>query len=35
MPLQIIQKALGITMAFCGHTDICQVAERILLPDRC
>jgi L-lactate dehydrogenase (cytochrome) len=32
--LQIIQKELDITMAFCGHTDIRQVDERILLPDR-
>jgi L-lactate dehydrogenase (cytochrome) len=29
--LQIIQKELDITMAFCGHTDIRQVDERILL----
>lgn len=33
--LQIIPKELEITMAFCGHADICQVDERILLPDRC
>jgi L-lactate dehydrogenase (cytochrome) len=32
--LQIIQKELDLTMAFCGHTDIRQVDERILLPDR-
>ncbi|CAE6854192.1 Putative mycofactocin system heme/flavin oxidoreductase MftD [Paraburkholderia aspalathi] len=32
--LQIIQKELDITMAFCGHTDVRQVDERILLPDR-
>ena len=32
--LQMIQKELDITMAFCGHTDIRQVDERILLPDR-
>jgi L-lactate dehydrogenase (FMN-dependent) and related alpha-hydroxy acid dehydrogenases len=32
--LQIIHKELDITMAFCGHTDIRQVDERILLPDR-
>ncbi len=32
--LQIIQKELDITMAFCGHTDIRRVDERILLPDR-
>ncbi|CAB3798319.1 L-lactate dehydrogenase [Paraburkholderia ultramafica] len=32
--LQIIQKELDLTMAFCGHTDIRQVNERILLPER-
>ncbi|ABM32543.1 alpha-hydroxy acid oxidase [Paracidovorax citrulli] len=30
--LQIIQKELDITMAFCGHTDIHQVDRSILLP---
>jgi L-lactate dehydrogenase (cytochrome) len=30
--LEIIHKELDITMAFCGHTDIRQVDERILLP---
>jgi L-lactate dehydrogenase (cytochrome) len=32
--LEIIQKELDITMAFCGHTDIRQVNEGILLPER-
>jgi L-lactate dehydrogenase (cytochrome) len=30
--LQIIHKELDITMAFCGHTDIKTVDQRILLP---
>lgn len=30
--LQIIQKELDITMAFCGHTDINRVGKEILLP---
>ena len=30
--LQIIHKELDITMAFCGHTDIHNVDQRILLP---
>jgi len=30
--LEIIAKELEITMAFCGHTDIHKVDERILLP---
>ncbi|WP_353619060.1 alpha-hydroxy acid oxidase [Paracidovorax cattleyae] len=30
--LQIIQKELDITMAFCGHTDIHRVDRSILLP---
>ena len=30
--LEIIHKELDTTMAFCGHTDIRQVDERILLP---
>jgi len=30
--LQIIHKELDITMAFCGHTNIHQVDQRILLP---
>ncbi|CAM3745681.1 alpha-hydroxy acid oxidase [Paracidovorax anthurii] len=30
--LQIIQKELDITMAFCGHTDIRRVDRSILLP---
>ncbi len=30
--LQIIHKELDITMAFCGHTDIQNVGEGILLP---
>ncbi|MDR2325656.1 MAG: alpha-hydroxy-acid oxidizing protein [Acidovorax sp.] len=30
--LQIIQKELDITMAFCGHTQIDQVGKEILLP---
>ena len=30
--LEIIAKELDITMAFCGHTDIHRVDERILLP---
>ena len=30
--LQIIARELDITMAFCGHTDIHRVDERILLP---
>ena len=30
--LEIIHKELDTTMAFCGHTDIGQVDERILLP---
>ena len=30
--LQIIAKELDVTMAFCGHTDINKVDERILLP---
>ena len=30
--LEIIAKELDITMAFCGHTDIHKVDERILLP---
>ncbi|NDZ12755.1 L-lactate dehydrogenase [Variovorax sp. WS11] len=30
--LQLIQKELDITMAFCGHTDIRDVDKRILLP---
>lgn len=30
--LQIIQKELDITMAFCGHTDINRVGQEILLP---
>ena len=30
--LQIIQKELDITMAFCGHTNIQNVDQRILLP---
>jgi L-lactate dehydrogenase (cytochrome) len=32
--LEIIHKELDTTMAFCGHTDIRPVDERILLPDR-
>ena len=31
--LEIIQKELDVTMAFCGHTDIRHVDKRILLPD--
>ena len=30
--LQIIQRELDLTMAFCGHTDIRTVDKRILLP---
>ena len=30
--LQIIHKELDVTMAFCGHTDIHNVDQRILLP---
>jgi len=30
--LQIIHKELDITMAFCGHTDIQNVDQRILIP---
>ena len=30
--LQIIAKELDITMAFCGHTDIRTVDQRVLLP---
>ncbi|MEO6361660.1 MAG: alpha-hydroxy acid oxidase, partial [Caldimonas sp.] len=30
--LEIIAKELSVTMAFCGHTDIHRVDERILLP---
>jgi L-lactate dehydrogenase (cytochrome) len=30
--LQLIAKELDITMAFCGHTDIRQVNDRILIP---
>jgi len=30
--LQIIHKELDVTMAFCGHTDIHHVDQRILLP---
>ena len=30
--LQIIHKELDITMAFCGHTNIQNVGEGILLP---
>ena len=30
--LEIIAKELDITMAFCGHTDICTVDRGILLP---
>lgn len=30
--LQIIQKELDITMAFCGHTNINTVDASILLP---
>ena len=30
--LQIIQKELDTTMAFCGHTDISRVGQDILLP---
>ena len=30
--LQIIQKELDITMAFCGHTNINTVDRGILLP---
>ena len=30
--LQIIQKELDITMAFCGHTNINNVDSSILLP---
>ena len=30
--LQIIQRELDITMAFCGHTDIHKVDRRVLLP---
>jgi len=30
--LQILHKELDITMAFCGHTDIQNVDQRILLP---
>lgn len=30
--LEIIQKELDLTMAFCGHTDIRQVDKAILLP---
>ena len=32
--LEIIHKELDITMAFCGHTDICNVGRDILLPPR-
>jgi L-lactate dehydrogenase (cytochrome) len=30
--LEIIHKELDITMAFCGHTDIRNVDEKILIP---
>ncbi|SFZ74303.1 alpha-hydroxy acid oxidase [Chitinimonas taiwanensis] len=30
--LEIIQRELDLSMAFCGHTDIRQVDQRILLP---
>ena len=30
--LQIIHKELDVTMAFCGHTDLRQVDQRILVP---
>ena len=30
--LEIIHKELDLTMAFCGHTDIHMVDQRILLP---
>ncbi|RZL59803.1 MAG: L-lactate dehydrogenase, partial [Variovorax sp.] len=30
--LQLIHKELDVTMAFCGHTDIRNVDQRILLP---
>ncbi len=30
--LELIHKELDLTMAFCGHTDINQVDQRILLP---
>ena len=30
--LQIIQKELDITMAFCGHTNINNVNRSVLLP---
>jgi len=30
--LQVIHKELDITMAFCGHTNIRNVNDRILLP---
>ncbi len=33
--LQILQKELDITMAFCGHTDIHRVDRSILLPGTC
>jgi L-lactate dehydrogenase (cytochrome) len=33
--LEIIQKELDLTMAFCGHTDIRNVDKTILLPGSC
>jgi isopentenyl diphosphate isomerase/L-lactate dehydrogenase-like FMN-dependent dehydrogenase len=30
--LEIIHKELDLTMAFCGHTQIDRVDQRILLP---
>ncbi|MCX7233287.1 MAG: alpha-hydroxy acid oxidase, partial [Burkholderiales bacterium] len=33
--LEIIHKELDLTMAFCGHTQIDQVDQRILLPGSC
>jgi L-lactate dehydrogenase (cytochrome) len=33
--LEIIQKELDVTMAFCGHTDIRTVDRRVLLPGTC
>jgi len=32
--LEIIRNELDITMAFCGHTDIKKIDQRILILDR-